>query len=204
MTLVTADLSISLDGYVTGPRPSRAAPLGRGGERLHEWVHRLDSWRDPSAASGGGGGPDADVLAERAEGVGAVIMGGRMFAHGGAPWGEEPPFRVPVLVLDRTPREPLRRGRTLFRFVTGGPAEALAEARRHSGDGKIAVAGGALTVRRFLLAGLVDDLQLHLVPILLGGGTRLFDGPVPEGIRLEQTRVIGSPTVTHLRYLVRR
>ncbi|MQS07183.1 dihydrofolate reductase family protein [Streptomyces alkaliphilus] len=204
MTLVTADMSVSLDGYVTGPGPSPTVPLGHGGERLHEWIHRLDSWRGMHGLPGGEGGPDSEILAEQAEGVGAVIMGGRMFAHGEAAWGEEPPFRVPVLVLDPTPREPLRRGHSLFRFLTGGPEEALTEAREYAGDGKVAVAGGALTVRRLLLAGLLDELQLHLVPILLGGGTRLFDGPVPEGIRLEQTRVIGSPTVTHLRYLVRR
>ncbi|MEV7329431.1 dihydrofolate reductase family protein [Micromonospora sp. NPDC093244] len=208
--MVSSQLSISLDGYVAGPEQSRQDPLGRGGLRLHEWVFGLDTWRAQHGLSGGDRGVDADVVEEMTRDIGAYVMGRRMFGGGDGPWdetwqgwwGDDPPFRTPVFVLSHHPRAPLvMRGGTEFRFVTEGIGSALRQAREAAGDRRVSIAGGASTVRQYLAAGLVDTLQLHLVPIVLGGGELLFDGVAP---RLEQVSVVAGPTVTHLTYRVLR
>lgn len=210
MGMVSSQLSISLDGYVAGPEQSRQDPLGRGGLRLHEWVFGLDTWRAQHGLSGGDRGVDADVVEEMTRDIGAYVMGRRMFGGGDGPWdetwqgwwGDDPPFRTPVFVLSHHPRAPLvMRGGTEFRFVTEGIGSALRQAREAAGDRRVSIAGGASTVRQYLAAGLVDTLQLHLVPIVLGGGELLFDGVAP---RLEQVSVVAGPTVTHLTYRVLR
>ncbi|MFF5051613.1 dihydrofolate reductase family protein [Micromonospora sp. NPDC000663] len=208
--MVSSQLSISLDGYVAGPEQSRQDPLGRGGLRLHEWVFGLDTWRAQHGLSGGDRGVDADVVEEMTRDIGAYVMGRRMFGGGDGPWdetwqgwwGDDPPFRTPVFVLSHHPRAPLvMRGGTEFRFVTDGIGSALRQAREAAADRRVSIAGGASTVRQYLAAGLVDTLQLHLVPIVLGGGERLFDGVAPH---LEQVSVIAGPTVTHLTYRILR
>ncbi|MEU5562610.1 dihydrofolate reductase family protein [Micromonospora musae] len=209
MSTVTSQLSISLDGYVAGPEQSLQDPLGRGGEQLHEWVVGLESWRVQHGLPGGERGVDADVVDEMTRDVGAYVMGRRMFGGGDGPWdetwrgwwGEEPPFRTPVFVLTHQPREPLpMAGGTTFRFVTDGIHSALEQAREAAGDRKVAIAGGASTVRQYLAAGLLDTLQLHLVPVVLGGGERLLTGL--DDLRLEQAAVVAGPTVTHVTYRV--
>ncbi|RKN23902.1 dihydrofolate reductase [Micromonospora musae] len=211
MSTVTSQLSISLDGYVAGPEQSLQDPLGRGGEQLHEWAYNLESWRAHHGLSGGEPGVDADVVEEMTRDVGAYVMGRRMFGGGDGPWdetwrgwwGEEPPFRTPVFVLTHQPREPLpMAGGTTFRFVTDGVHSALEQAREAAGDRKVAVAGGASTVRQYLAAGLLDTLQLHIVPVVLGGGERLLTGL--DDLRLEQAAVVAGPTVTHVTYRVLR
>ncbi|MET8229778.1 dihydrofolate reductase family protein [Micromonospora sp. NPDC005298] len=210
MGMVSSQLSISLDGYVAGPEQSRQDPLGRGGLGLHEWVFGLDTWRAQHGLSGGDRGVDADVVEEMTRDIGAYVMGRRMFGGGDGPWdetwqgwwGDDPPFRTPVFVLSHHQRAPLvMRGGTEFRFVTDGIESALRQAREAAGDRRVSIAGGASTVRQYLAAGLIDTLQLHLVPIVLGGGERLFDGIAP---RLEQVSVVAGPTVTHLTYRVLR
>ncbi|SCG64454.1 dihydrofolate reductase family protein [Micromonospora coxensis] len=211
MGTVSCQISMSLDGYVAGPEQSRQDPLGRGGLRLHEWLFGLDAWRERHGLAGGERGVDADVVEEMTRDVGAYVMGRRMFGGGDGPWdpewrgwwGDDPPFRTPVFVLTHHPRETLvMRGGTEFHFVTDGVEAALARAREAAGDKVVSVAGGADTVRQFLAAGLLDVLQLHLVPIVLGAGERLFEGVGDP--RLEQVSVVGGPTVTHLTYRVRR
>ncbi|MEV6377048.1 dihydrofolate reductase family protein [Micromonospora musae] len=211
MSTVTSQLSISLDGYVAGPEQSLQDPLGRGGEQLHEWVYGLETWRAQHGLSGGERGVDAEVVDEMTRDVGAYVMGRRMFGGGDGPWdetwhgwwGEEPPFRTPVFVLTHQPREPLpMAGGTTFRFVTDGVHSALEQAREAAGDGKVAIAGGASTVRQYLAAGLLDTLQLHIVPVVLGGGERLLTGL--DDLRLEQAAVVAGPTVTHVTYRVLR
>ncbi|MEH0981926.1 dihydrofolate reductase family protein [Micromonospora sp. CPCC 205556] len=211
MGTVTCQISMSLDGYVAGPEQSRQDPLGRGGLRLHEWFFALDAGRERPGPPGGGRDVDAEVVERMTEGVGAYVMGRRMFGNYAGPWdpdwqgwwGEEPPWRTPVFVLSHHPREPLlMRGGTEFHFVTDGVEAALRRAREVAGDRAVAVAGGASTVRQFLAAGLLDTLQLHIVPILLGGGERLFDGVAD--LSLEQVSVVAGPTVTHVTYRVRR
>jgi dihydrofolate reductase len=213
MTLVL-DISMSLDGFVAGPNPSREEPLGVGGERLHEWVVGTDAWRRQHRMEGGERTADAELVEEGIARMGAVVMGRGMFGGGPGPWqepawegwwGEEPPFGVPVFVLTHHPREVLpRAGGTRFSFVTDGIEAALEQASAVAGNREVALAGGAHVVQQYIRAGLLDELQIHLVPILLGGGVRLFDWLGPDPVELEQTRVIASPALTHLRYRVVR
>ncbi|MFI7210834.1 dihydrofolate reductase family protein [Micromonospora maritima] len=208
---VFSQLSVSLDGYVAAPGQSLQDPLGRGGLRLHEWLFATESWRAEHGLNGGERDVDAELVEEMIEGVGAYVMGRRMFGGGEGPWdlgwtgwwGDDPPFRVPVFVLTHHPRDPLAMaGGTEFHFVTDGAEAALERARAAAGDRDVCVAGGGGTVREYLTAGLLDSLWLHVVPIVLGGGTPLFDGPLD--VTLEQERVVAAPTVTHIRYRVRR
>jgi dihydrofolate reductase len=212
---LTLDISMSLDGFVAGPNQTLDQPLGEGGERLHEWVIRLASWRERHGLSGGEANPDDEVVAESLRATGAVVMGRRMFSGGDGPWaddpradgwwGDEPPFHVPVFVLTHHARDTvIKQGGTSFTFVTDGIEAALEQARAAADDKDVLLAGGASVAQQYLKAGLLDELQIHLVPVLLGGGVRLFDGLGPETIEIEATRVIPSEAVTHLRFRVVR
>jgi dihydrofolate reductase len=213
MGKVVLDISASLDGFVAGPNPTLEEPLGEGGEGLHEWIVRLASWRERHDKSGGVIDPDDEVMAANIASTGAVLMGRRMFSGGDGPWeddpnadswwGDEPPFGVPVFVLTHHERSPLQRGSTTYTFVTDGVVSAVEQARTAAGDRDVSVAGGASVAQQALGAGLLDELQIHLVPVLLGGGTRLLDGLDPA-IKLERVQVVDSPAVTHLRYRVVR
>lgn len=214
MGQVLAEISMSLDGYVAGPNPSLDDPLGAGGERLHEWVVATEAWRERHGMAGGETGPENEIIADAIDRAGATVMGRRMFSGGEGPWeadpkadgwwGEEPPFHHPVFVLTHHAREPLpKQGGTTFTFVTEGIESALDQAREAAGDKDVSIGGGAETIQQSLEAGLVDELQIHLVPVLLGGGVRLFDGLGPGDVELETTRVIESSAVTHLRFRVR-
>jgi len=212
MGKVVAEISTSLDGYVAGPNPTLENPLGEGGEQLHEWAVRLKSWRETHGLPDGESGPDDELLAESVAATGAVVMGRQMFSGGEGPWeddanangwwGDEPPFHKPVFVLTHHAREPLVLKGTTFTFVTDGLDSAIDDARAAAAEQDVLVAGGADTIDQAIRAGLVDELQLHLAPVLLGAGARLFDGVAPELPRFEITRVIESPLVTHLRYRV--
>jgi dihydrofolate reductase len=200
---VIAGISMSLDGYIAGPGDENPElPLGDGGERLHQWVYGLASWRERHGMSGGDDGPDAELIDEGFRTMGAVVLGRRMYDNADG-WGEEPPFHVPVFVLTHRPREPIaKRGGTTFTFVTDGVEAALRRARTAAGDRNVAVAGGAQTIQGFLDAGLLDEIEVHLVPVLLGGGRRLFGELSARPRELELVRVTESPAVTHLRYRV--
>ena len=212
MSKVVADISMSLDGYVAGPDPDLEDPLGKGGERMHEWALGAQSWRESHGREGGERNADSDVIAERLSAIGAVVMGRRMYSGGSGPWeqdprahgwwGDEPPFHAPVFVLTHHAREPLpMEGGTTFNFVTDGIESAIEQARAAAGEKDVSVAGGATAVQQAIAAGLVDVLEVHVAPVFLGGGTRLFDGMAAD-VGLEITRVIDSPKVTHLRYRV--
>jgi dihydrofolate reductase len=214
MGRVFAEISMSLDGYVAGPNPSLDDPLGAGGERLHEWVVATEAWRERHGMAGGETGPENEIIADAIDRAGATVMGRRMFSGGEGPWeadpkadgwwGEEPPFHHPVFVLTHHAREPLpKQGGTTFTFVTEGIESALDQAREAAGDKDVSIGGGAEAIQQSLKASLVDELQIHLVPVLLGGGVRLFDGLGPGNVELETTRVMESPAVTHLRFRVR-
>ena len=212
MGKVVAEISTSLDGYVAGPNPTLENPLGEGGDQLHEWAVRLKSWRETHGLPDGESGPDDELLAESVAATGAVVMGRHMFSGGEGPWeddanangwwGDEPPFHKPVFVLTHHAREPLVLKGTTFTFVTDGLDSAIDDARAAAAEQDVLVAGGADTIDQAIRAGLVDELQLHLAPVLLGAGARLFDGVAPALPRFEITRVIESPLVTHLRYRV--
>lgn len=213
MTRLLLDISMSLDGFVAGPKATLEEPLGEGGEGLHQWGYGLASWRERHGLSGGETNRDAEVIQESLDATGAVMMGRRMFSGGEGGWeddpradgwwGDEPPFRVPVFVLTHHARETVTmQGGTSFTFVTDGIEAALEQARAAAGDKDVALAGGASVAQQYLEAGLLDELQIHLVPVLLGGGVRLFDRLGPT--ELEVTRVIASPAVTHLRFRAAR
>jgi dihydrofolate reductase len=209
MNGVTSHLSISLDGFVAGPNQSVDNPLGEGGMRLHQWAFRTESWRQGQGLRGGERNVDSEVVDEVSAGVGAHIMGRKMFGGGDGPWntswigwwGDDPPFHAPVFVLTHHPREPLvMQGGTTFTFVTDGIESALDQARQAAGDRTVAIAGGASAVRQYLAAGLLDELYLHIVPVVLGAGERLLvDVGDPK---LEQVNVTASPAVIHVRYRI--
>jgi dihydrofolate reductase len=201
MSKVAASISVSLDGFVAGANDGPELPMGVDGERLHEWIFGLANWRDRHGLEGGENNVDAEVLEEGLRNLGAVVVGRRMFDNAGG-WGDEPPFRVPVFVLTHEARNELVKGETTFTFVNEGIESAVGRARAAAGQKDVSIGGGASTIRQSIAAGLLDELQLHLVPILLGGGVRLFDDALTTG--LERTRVIDSPAVTHLRFRVAR
>jgi dihydrofolate reductase len=211
MPKTTADISISLDGFVAGPNPTLEEPLGAGGEQLHEWVVRLAAWRKPHGLSGGETDADSEMVEESVHSTGAVVMGRRMFSGGAGPWeddpnadgwwGDDPPFHVPVFVVTHHPRETVEKhGGTTFAFVTDGVEAAVEQARAAAGDKDVSVAGGANVLQQSLAAGLLDEIQVHVAPVLLGDGVRLFDGGRTG--RLEIRRVIEAPLATHVRYRV--
>jgi dihydrofolate reductase len=211
MSRVTCHIAMSLDGFVAGPNPTVDEPLGVGGERLHEWAFPTEAWRAQHGREGGERNADAEVIEEVTQGVGAYIMGRRMFGGGEGPWdeswrgwwGDEPPFHTPVFVLTHHARDPLpMRGGTTFTFVTDGIESALAQARDAAGEKDVAVAGGASAVQQYLAAGLLDELYLHIVPVLLGAGARLLEDVGHPA--LEPVKVVASPGVTHVRYRVVR
>lgn len=211
MSTLTCQISVSLDGFVAGPNQSMENPIGEGGMRLHAWALATDSWHAQHGSRGGEHNVDAEVVDGLMRDNGAYIMGRRMFGGGDGPWdeswrgwwGEDPPYHAPVFVLSHHEREPLEmRGGTTFTFVTAGIQAALEQARAAAGDRPVAVAGGASAVRQYLAAGLLDELYLHIVPVVLGAGERLLED-VGDPV-LEPVEVIASPAVTHIRYRVRR
>jgi len=213
MARLRCEISMSLDGFVAGPNPSLEEPLGAGGDLLHEWAFAAASWRESHGLSGGEANADSEVLEESTGSTGAVVMGRRMFSGGQGPWepdpgadgwwGDDPPFHVPVFVLTHHARETLAmEGGTSFNFVTDGIEAALEQARAAAGDKDVLLAGGASVVQQYLTAGLLNELQIHVAPVLLGDGTSLFDRLGIDAVGLETTRVIASPSVTHLRFRV--
>lgn len=211
MSKLRFEISMSLDGYVAGPSQSVENPLGEGGEELHEWVVKLAAWRESHGREGGEVNASTPLMEESQSGVGAVIMGRNMFGGGPGPWGEdpwqgwwgeEPPFHMPVFVLTHHEREPLTLGETTFTFVTEGIQSALEQAREVAGEDDVTIGGGANVAQQYLSAGLVDQMQLNVAPILLGDGTRLFEEGAGAGLALEPILVVDTPDVTHLRYRV--
>ena len=200
MSRVKAQISMSLDGFITGPDDTVDEPMGIGGERLHEWVFVLKSWREPHGLEGGEVNEDSDVLEESIRNTGAVIVGRRMFDHAQG-WGDNPPFHVPVFVVTHRAQEQLvKEGGTTFTFVTDGVESAVAQARVAARDADISVGGGASIIQQLINAGLLDEIEIHVIPVLFGGGKRLFDNLGADQLELVNDRATHSPGVTHLRY----
>ena len=200
MGIVTANLAISLDGFAAGPAQSLDHAFGEGANALTAWMFERDQ---PGREA------DGELLSRIHAGTGAHVMGRNMFGPGRGAWdlswtgwwGPEPPYHAPVFVLTNHPREPLElEGGTTFTFVTDGIGSALTQARAAAGDRDVEIAGGATTVGQYLAAGLLDELVLHVVPVVIGDGARLWDGV--RDVAMERTEVIVSPTVTHLRFRV--
>ena len=200
MGRVIATQSVSLDGFSAGVKAGRDNPLGDDGERLHEWMVGLSAWRARHDMEGGDANADADAIDDVFTNLGAVIMGRTMFITGEDPWGDEPPFHVPVFVLQHEPHDPIdKHGGTSFTFVHDGIEHALELAQHVAGENDVLIAGGADTVQQFLSAGLLDELQIDLVPIVLGDGRRFFEN-LPSDLRLEPIHVVDGPGATHIRY----
>jgi dihydrofolate reductase len=211
MGKIVCDISMSLDGYIAGPNPTLEEPLGHGGEELHKWVYNLKSWREPHGMTGGETGQDNDIMKESTENIGAVIMGRRMFSGGEGPWesdpnpdawwGSTPPFHVPVFILTNHKREKVeKKGGTSFNFITDGIESALSQAKGAAEDKNISIAGGANTIQQFIKARYLNEIQIHIAPILLGGGTPLLANL--SHINLKKMRVIDSPYVTHIKFQI--
>jgi len=210
MSRLRFTISMSLDGFVAGPRQSVKDPLGIGGEQLHEWVIGLAAWREAHGLPGGEVNENTRVMDETLVNIGATIMGRNMFGGHPGPWdaakpwkgwwGANPPFHHPVFVLTHHARAPLEmEGGTTFTFVTDGIQSALEQARRAAAGKDVALAGGAKAGQQYLVAGLVDEMEISVAPTLLGGGERLFDGVHDlQGLRL--VRTVAAPDVTHLKF----
>ena len=204
-------ISMSLDGYVAGPRQSVKDPIGVGGMRLHEWVFPLAAWRSMQGMEGGEVNESTRIVEESIANVGATVMGRNMFGGGPGPWsletpwngwwGDNPPYHHPVFVLTHHERPALAlEGGTTFHFVTQGPEAALDAARRAGGARDVMVAGGAKAAQQYLTKGAVDEMDISLVPILLGAGERLFEGLDSDMHGLKLVRTIAAADVTHLKY----
>jgi dihydrofolate reductase len=191
MRRVTSHISMSLDGFIAGPNVGVGNGLGDGGERLHDW--QFDAKTDADAAIRDG------IYAS----TGAVVIGKRMFDVGFEPWGDPPPFGMPVFIVTHRAREPLpMQGGTTYTFVTDGIEAALELARDAAGDKDVGVWGGAHVMRQYLKAGMLDEILISLIPILLGDGIRLFEDLDPHGIELRRTSTIETPAATHFRLQV--
>lgn len=212
MSKVRFTISMSLDGFVAGPNQSKEDPLGVGGEHLHDWVVALAAWRSAHGKQGGEVNESTPIVEASQTNVGATIMGRNMFGGHPGPWdarqpwrgwwGSNPPFHHPVFVLTHHAREPLEmEGGTTFYFVTEGIHAALEQARRAAGTQDVLIAGGARAAQQYLSDGLVDEMVISLVPLLLGGGERLFDNVGDDLHGLELDRAIAAPNVTHLKFV---
>ena len=210
MSKLRLKIAMSLDGFVAGPEQSVQNPLGIGGMRVHEWVFPLKAWRSEMGMQGGETNESSAVVEELNANLGATIMGRNMFGGHPGPWdaarpwtgwwGENPPYHHPVFVLTHHPREPLvLEGGNIFTFVTDGIESALEQARRAAGGKDVSLAGGAKAAQQYLAAGLVDEMHLHIAPVLLGAGERLFEG-VTDLHGLTLVRTVAAPKVAHLKF----
>jgi dihydrofolate reductase len=211
MSTFRFQLAMSLDGFVAGPDQSEDHPLGVGGMELHQWVFPLEAWRRQQGLEGGEVNASTAVVEEAQAGVGATVMGRNMFGGGPGPWredrpwngwwGENPPFHTPVFVVTHHSREPLElAGGTTFFFVTDGIEAAFNQAEQAAGGRDVLLGGGASVVQQSLAAGLVDEFEVHLVPVLLGAGERLLENV--GNLKVEQVRAIEASGVTHIKYRV--
>ena len=213
MTKLRLSISSSVDGYVAGPTPSEDDPLGVGGMQLHEWAFKLAAFRKEHGQEGGETNASSAIIEETLDNLGAYVMGRNMFGGGPGPWsedpswdgwwGDDPPYHAPVFVLTHHEREPLEmQGGTTFHFVTDGIESALERATEAAGGKDISLAGGADVAQQYVAAGLLDELQISVAPILLGAGTRLLDNLENADVKLEPISVVDAPDVTHIKYRV--
>jgi dihydrofolate reductase len=210
MSRLRLKISMSLDGFVAGPHQSLKDPLGKGGERLHDWVIPLKAWREAHGLEGGEVNESSAVVEESTRNIGATVMGRNMFGGHPGPWrsdepwngwwGDNPPFHHPVFVVTHHPRERLvLEGDNTFSFITAGVETAVAKAKRAAGGKDVSLAGGASVAQQCLRAGLVDEMEINLAPVVLGAGERLLDG-VNDLHGLTLVRTVATPHVVHLKF----
>jgi dihydrofolate reductase len=198
MALVTAQMSVSLDGFYSGP-----VDIDAGFHRVTRWVIDTLAWRERLGFEGGEHDASSAIVAETQQATGAYVMGRRMFDVGEVPWGDHPPFRAPVFVVTHRARETLsKEGGTSFTFVTDGVDSAIEQARAAANGKDVAISGGGHLLRQVIRGGLLDQLELHISPVLIGDGMRLFEPGDHDAVELVPTRVVDTPDVTHIRYRV--
>jgi dihydrofolate reductase len=204
MSKVFIDLGITLDGYIAGPNGGAKNPLGDGGISIHDWMFKQKAFLSHLKLEGGEtNNKDNDIIEETFKRIGANIMGKRMFEEGEANWPEEAPFHSPVHVLTHQKREPWeRKGGTTFYFTDEDIYRVLEKARKEAGKKDVRISGGANAIRQFLNAGLIDECSLHLAPMMLGKGVRLFEKLDSGKFSFQILEVVNSQTVTHLKYKV--
>ncbi len=212
MTIVTAQMSVSVDGFYAGPKHTDMqtwleGPEAAGFFRVTRWAIDAEAWRQRLGFAGGEQNTNSGVIAETFEAAGAYVMGRRMADGGEIPWGENPPFRAPVFVVTSRPRPTLhRQGSTSCTYSTAGIEKAIEQARAAANGKSVAIAGGGTLLRQVITLGLLDEMELHIVPEILGDGMRLLGLESGldsmEGIELTPSRVIATPDVTHIRYMV--
>ena len=204
MSKVFFDLGISLDGYIAGPNGGAKNPLGDGGISIHDWMFKQQAFLSHLKLDGGEkNNKDNDIIEETFSRIGTNIMGKRMFEEGETNWPEEAPFHSPVYVLTHQKRDPWeRKGGTTFYFTDDGIHIVLEKAKKYAGKKDVRISGGASTIRQFLNAGLIDEFSIHIAPMMLGKGVRLFDNIDKEKFSFQILEVINSPAVTHLKYKV--
>jgi dihydrofolate reductase len=209
---VKAQIAVSLDGYMAGPNQSEGNPLGEGGMGLHEWVFKLAAFQKEHGGGEGEGdeNPSNAVIEAAQANIGAVVMGRNMFGPIRGPWGaeewrgwwgEEPPYHCPAYVLTHHLRGPLEmEGGTVFHFVSDGIEDAVARAKEDAGEADVSIGGGASTLQQTIAAGLLEEIVVHQVPVLLGGGERLLDDLEAGAAAFELTNVVEGPDALHLTY----
>jgi dihydrofolate reductase len=212
MTIVTAQMSVSVDGFYAGPKHTDmqtwlAGPEAAGFFRVTRWAIDAEAWRQRLGFKGGEHNTNSEIIGETFASAGAYVMGRRMADGGEIPWGPEPPFRAPVFVVTSRPRAVLhRQGGTSFTYITAGIHNAVDQARTAANGKNVAIAGGGTLLRQVIELGLLDELELHVVPVILGDGMRLLSPELGldsnEGIELTVARVTATPDVTHIRYKV--
>src|SRR5580765_6234929 len=207
MSKLKLNITMSIDGFVAGRDQSPEHPLGVGGEMLHSWLVPLKAFRESHGEEGGEVNANTPFAEDILGGAGATIMGRNMFGGDPGPWedswkgwwGDNPPYHHPVFVLTHHPREALEmQGGTTFHVVTDGIESALAQARAAAGEKQVSLGGGASVAQQYLAEGLLDEIVVSVVPILLGGGARLFENV--GDVKLEQVESVAAPGVTHIRY----
>lgn len=201
MSKVTADVSMSLDGFIAGPGDDVHTPLGVNGERLHQWMYDVASWRASHGLAGGKSNRDSEVVDEAMKTAGAFVMGRRMFDLGERYWGHEPPFHAPVFVVTHDARPRISKdGGTTYNFVSDGLESAVDQARKIANGKDVSISGGASLIQQGLNLKLLDEIQIHLVPLVLTEGRALFD--TVGHVEMKPMRVIHSEVVTHLKYSI--
>jgi len=210
MSKLRLSITMSLDGFVAGSDQTEENPLGVGGMALHEWFFPLRAFREMHGEQGGEENASSSVVEGRRANIGATIMGRNMFGPVRGPWpdeawrgwwGEDPPYHHPVFVLTHHPREPVEmEGGTTFNFVTDGIEAALTQAKGAARGRDVWLAGGASAANQYLGAGLVDELDVSITPLILGAGARLFAGVDRETPMLKQIWAVDAPGVTHIKY----
>ncbi len=205
MSKIIFDSAISLDGFFAGDNPSPSNPMGGVSGKLHQWMFRQKAfWKHIKVEGGKEDGADGRLIDKVFERTGAYIMGKRMFEEGEVTWAEDL-YEADVYVLTHEKREPwVQKGSTTFYFINNGIENALEKAKQSAKGKDIRIQGGANTIQQFLNAGLVDEFFIHIAPVFLGSGIRLFDGIDNDQYDIQIVDVIPSDLTTHLRYKLMR